>query len=140
MVCKRCFTSSSKMRENRIASAGSVMPVRKLKSRVLTKTAKAEDKLEPIPDLGKTIMERRKYLGLSVQELGVKVGIRESLIKKVESEKITLPIQELRRLERVLGISLVRVSEDEKFYKVDSKKSSNREDKGLTLGDLLKGG
>jgi len=140
MVCKGCFVSASKMRDNRIASVGASMPARKFKSQVSIKKAKAEDKLEPIPDLGKTIMERRKSLGLSVQELGVKVGIRESLIKKVESGKIALPIQELKRLERVLGISLVRISEDEKFYWVDSKTLSKRSDKGLTLGDLLTGG
>jgi len=136
-VCKKCFVSSSKMQDNGSVSLRGGASVRNIKNRASDVTVKVEDRLEPIPDLGKVVMERRTSLGLSVQDLSARAGIRESLIKKVESGKIVLPIQDLKRLERVLGISLIRVSESEDFYKVGSRTSSYSKNKGLTLGDLL---
>lgn len=138
VVCEKCFAASRKTRDTPASRGG--IQVHKTKIHKPDLGVRLEDKLEPVPDLGKTITERRISLGLSVRELGTRAGIRESLIKKVESGKMTLPIQELRKLERVLGIPLLRLSEEETSHGVDLKTLVKNRDKSITLGDLLAGG
>jgi ribosome-binding protein aMBF1 (putative translation factor) len=133
LVCKQCFAGNKKTiklpKKNAFGTAGRKSGVSK---------AQSEDNignLEPIPNLGDTIKKRRLSLGFRISDLALKSGIKESLIRKVENEKITLPEKSLNKLERVLGIHLKRLSDQGSEPLPESNLSTTKE---ITLGDILK--
>jgi uncharacterized protein (TIGR00270 family) len=134
LVCRQCLHSGKKTikltRRNLSDTPGRKKDVRK---------AQTEDNignLESIPDLGGTIKKRRLSLGFRISDLALKSGIKESLIRKVENEKITLPEKSLNKLERVLGIHLQRLSD--RAGELLSKSNLSNTTKEITLGDILK--
>ncbi|MHC1595093.1 MAG: multiprotein bridging factor aMBF1 [Methanotrichaceae archaeon] len=84
---------------------------------------------EIVPEYGKVVKEAREKLGLTSEELGVKIKVKASLIRKVERHEI-IPEDSVRiKLERMLDVKLTdKVSEDE--WKTGGGS------KGLTLGDI----
>jgi ribosome-binding protein aMBF1 (putative translation factor) len=69
---------------------------------------------------------------MSVEDFSQVVGMRESLIRKIEAEKITPSISDLRRIERALGVRLVEA------YSDDIDTPTPKSDSTLTLGEVAK--
>lgn len=89
------------------------------------------DKYEIVDNYAELIREARESLGMSRDILAKVVGIKESVLKRIEDGQLTPDIELARKLEKVLGISLIRESED---VGVEIKSPSN---KGLTIGDVI---
>jgi len=79
------------------------------------------------------IRRNRVKIGLSQEELGLKINERKSIITKLESGHIRPDNKLIRKLERTLKISLMEKVESNAAPTVQ--KGVRR---GLTLGDLIK--
>ncbi|MEW5937295.1 MAG: multiprotein bridging factor aMBF1 [Candidatus Thermoplasmatota archaeon] len=85
-----------------------------------------------VPDFPALVRKRREGLGLSQEDLGRKLNERKSVIQKLEAGDIHPDDKLVAKLEKVLGISL---REKRALGRVQS---APREDRGLTLGDLIR--
>jgi putative transcription factor len=90
--------------------------------------------LELIENFDQKIRQAREKLGLSHEELGKKINEKVSLLKKIETGKMTPDNKLATRLEYTLRIKLLVQATEEKVPKTKIPKRSSRE---LTLGDLI---
>lgn len=109
-----------------VVSAGPIQ----IKKRVMV--AKVDTSREIVQDYADTIREARENLGLSHEDLGKRINEKESVLRKIETGKISPNDQLISKLEHTLKIKLlVPVAEE----KVSVPKVANRE---FTLGDAIK--
>ena len=86
---------------------------------------------EIIEDYDSKIRVAREKLGLSVEDLGLKISEKASVLRHIENAKMPPNNQLASKLERTLKIKLlVPISKEE----TEIPKAANRE---LTLGDLI---
>lgn len=74
-------------------------------------------------EIGNRIKQRRKELGLTMQELAEKIGLNISTISRYESgkiEKVKIPV--IKSLSEVLGIDLLSEKIENKRVIVDSRR------------------
>jgi putative transcription factor len=88
-----------------------------------------KDLVELIPEFGRKIREARESLGLTPEELAVRIKEKAALLKKIEREEISPEDDVRKKLERELKIKLT----DEA---TDARVKSAGGAKGLTLGDI----
>ena len=85
---------------------------------------------ELVPDWGKKIKMAREAKGMTREELGAKIGEKTTTIAKIENEELRPPDETVKKLEKVLEISL--------FCEVENAVVKHKKARTLTLGDLLK--
>ncbi len=95
--------------------------------------AKVEFTQELVEGYDSAIRVAREKLGLSHEELGLKINEKSSVLRHVETGKMAPNNMLTSKLERVLKIKLLVPINEEKI-KQEPPKSSSRE---LTLGDLI---
>jgi putative transcription factor len=88
-----------------------------------------------VENYGFLVKSARERMGLSPEELGVKLGEKASVIRKIEQGKLKPDNVLARKLEHFLKIKLLVPSTEIKPVGV----SKVEEERGLTIGDLLKG-
>jgi len=95
-----------------------------------------EDALELVEDYPKRIRQAREKLGLTHEDLGRKINEKVSLLKKIETGKMT-PTQSLaEKLQHVLKIKLLAPTTEVKVpQKILTAAKTKQE---FTLGDLIK--
>ncbi len=84
-----------------------------------------------VEDFSERVKNARESLGLKQEEMGDKVGEKESVIHNLERGKIKPSIVLAKKLEKFLNIKLIEEYKDENV-KFDFKNTS------LTIGDLIK--
>ncbi|MCG2863252.1 MAG: multiprotein bridging factor aMBF1 [Vulcanisaeta sp.] len=89
------------------------------------------DRYEVVENYAELIKEARESLGMSRDVLAKVVGVKESVLKRIEDGQLIPDIELARKLERVLGINLLKEAED---TGVELNKPVN---KYLTLGDVV---
>ncbi|MEM1514790.1 MAG: multiprotein bridging factor aMBF1 [Candidatus Bathyarchaeia archaeon] len=67
----------------------------------------SEENIEVIEGFGSIVKSAREKLGLTPEDLGKMIGEKESVIKKIEGEKIIPDTKLAGKLERVLRIKLL---------------------------------
>lgn len=95
------------------------------------------ESIELVVNYREMIKKRRRELGWSEEDLGDKTGLKTSLIKKVESGKITPSIPDTRKMENVLKIKLLKP----KTFQEEASPSKHLVKKpysSITLGDVLR--
>jgi len=90
--------------------------------------------LEIIENFDLKIRQAREKLGLSHEELGKKINEKVSVLKKIETRKITPDNKLAAKLEHALKIKLLVPASEEKVPLTKIPKQPSRE---LTLGDLI---
>lgn len=80
------------------------------------------------------IRQAREKLGISHEELGKKINEKVSVIRKIETGKMTPDNTLVAKLEHILKIKLLVPASEEKISKKIPKPASRE----LTLGDLVK--
>jgi len=90
--------------------------------------------LELIEDFDVKIRQAREKLGLSHEGLGKKINEKVSVLKKIETRKMTPNNKLAAKLERTLKIKLLVPASEEKVPLTKIPKPPSRE---LTLGDLI---
>lgn len=117
-VCERCVKFGRRVVEKR-----EYKPTRRK-----SKGLKIE---ELIPGYGSLIKSYREKIGLTRKEFAERLAEKESVIKRVEEEKME-PTEELRRkIERFLRISLLKKYEEKVRLREKKKKLE------LTVGDVV---
>jgi putative transcription factor len=81
------------------------------------------------------IRQAREELGLSHEDLGRRINEKVSLLRKIETGKMTPDNRLASLLERTLKIKLIVLTKEEKVPKSKMSKAADHE---LTLGDLMK--
>lgn len=105
------------------------------KAQRTAKTSKnVESALELVEDFDTKIRQAREKLGLTHEELGKKISEKVSVLKKIETSKITPDNKLAAKLEHVLKIKLLIRAQEEKAPMATAPKPQSRE---LTLGDLI---
>jgi putative transcription factor len=96
-----------------------------------------EAALELVEDYPKRIKQAREKLGLTHEDLGRKINERVSLLRKIETGKMT-PTQSLaEKLQHVLRIKLLTPTTEAKVPQKVLTAAKTRQE--ITLGDLIKG-
>ncbi|MHA1269730.1 MAG: multiprotein bridging factor aMBF1 [Candidatus Helarchaeota archaeon] len=130
-VCYKCSKFGTKIKEP---------PKRQYKSRSSKSSSrrigrnKHIEELELVEDFNKIIKREREKRGWTQHELGQKINVRESLIRKIEAGRE--PTDDLRKkLEELLEINLLTVVDigESLKYKTAPKPSGD-----LTLGDVVR--
>jgi len=137
LVCGECAKLGSIVWEDktepRLKKVARRMPVPVLPTRKQPRIPVA-DNLELIDDFGAKIRAAREKLGLSHKELGKRINEKVSVLRKIESGKMTPDNLLIEKLEHALRLKLlVPLSEP----KVPAKALASRP-ASPTLGDILK--
>ncbi len=147
-VCPDCFNTLTKKTpvENVFAKPGGTL----VKKPVATKpvAVKRVERKTPVENVSlaesvglvnnyrELIKSRRRELGWSEEDLGEKTGLKTSLIKKIESGKITPSVVDVRKIEDALKIKLLTSSKQEEAAPL--KHLVKSPSPTLTLGDILR--
>jgi len=97
-------------------------------------TPKVDTSLELVENFDVRIRQAREKLGLSHEELGKRINEKVSLLRKIETGKMTPDNRLAGILEHALKIKLVVPAEEEKVPQARLAKTASRD---LTLGDLF---
>lgn len=84
-----------------------------------------------VKDFAERIREKRESLGLKQKEFALKIAEKESLLHKIETGSFTPGIDLARKIERVLGITILEKTEQ---FEAELPKAK---DSALTLGDII---
>lgn len=130
-VCPQCAKFGTKIKRERPDNRGKV----KSRRSYTRKTGRYNDfdEMVIVEDFSKIIKREREKRGWTQDELGQKLKIKGSIIRKIEGGRE--PTEVVRKqLENLFGINLLTVapSEADTTYS-----SSPKSSKGLTLGDVV---
>ncbi|WP_054842073.1 multiprotein bridging factor aMBF1 [Vulcanisaeta distributa] len=89
------------------------------------------DRYEVVENYAELIREARESLGMSRDVLAKVIGVKESILRRIEDGQLIPDVELARKLEKALGISLLRESED---VGAEAQKPVS---KSLTLGDVV---
>jgi putative transcription factor len=108
-----------------------------LPSRMQTKRMQAptvDTSLELVENFDAKIRQAREKLGLSHEELGKRINEKVSLLRKIETRKMTPDHRLATMLEHALKIKLIVQTKEDKVPQTKIAKIAGHE---LTLGDLI---
>ena len=114
-----------------IGSSSKSGPMKVFKKKI---TARVELTQEMVEDYGHQIRQAREKLGLSHEELGLKINEKASVLRKIETDKMEPNDMLVSKLERFFRIKLLAPISEEKVPAASAPKMASRE---LTLGDLM---
>ena len=106
-----------------------------LRIRVKPQAPPVDTSVELVEDFGARIRKAREKLGLSHEDLGKKLNEKVSLLRKIETGKMTPSDKLATALEHMLKIKLIGPAKEVKVPEAKIPKRASRE---LTLGDLIK--
>lgn len=119
-VCKNC------------AKFGNVVEVKKpVVDKQVFEVQKEQVFDEIVEGYGEKIKKARTEKNLTQDDLAKKIAVKESVIRKIETEEIKPDLVTAKKLENFLKVKLIEQYREEK-------KELNLKDKSLTIGDLLK--
>lgn len=125
-------TIKLKIPTRRALTSTTKVPILKRRSNVTQ--ADIYENMEIIEGYGFIVKRAREKLGLTPEDLGKKIGEKESVIKKIESEKIVPDMRLVAKLEHALKIKLLTKVSREKKIPIIVKSDSN---KVITLGEIV---
>ena len=125
MVCHECSKYGTSMPEKR----KTILKLKKKSPPYSKDVFQGMDKML-ISNWGKIIKEAREKKGMNREELGSKAGEKTTTIAKIENEEFRPPDATMKKIEKILSITL--------FQTVEKGVVKSKEIKPFTLGDLLK--
>jgi putative transcription factor len=137
LVCNKCVKLGSVSWESKTEPRMKKI-VRRLPQPVIAPRKQppivAEESVELVEDFGSKIRQTREKLGLTHEDLGKKINEKVSVLRKIESAKMTPDNLLIEKLQHALKIKLmVPVSEP----KVPTKAMVSSRPSAPTLGDLV---
>jgi len=96
--------------------------------------ATVDTSIELAEGYGDKIRQAREKIGLSHEDLGKKLNEKISLLKKIETGKMTPDNKLATKLEHILKIKLIVPASEEKIPKTKISRTESRE---MTLGDII---
>jgi putative transcription factor len=133
-VCSECSKHGKIIREEPTLKQGPPRkPLTPIPVKKKTATATVDVTQEVVEGYDSKIRQAREKLGISHEELGKKINEKESVLRKLETGKMTPNNMLVTKLEHALKIKLLVPVSEEKIPQ-EIPKLPNRE---LTLGDLI---
>lgn len=106
-----------------------------LRSRSVDRLA---ERYEVVPDYAERVRRARERLGMSQEELAVRVKEKVNVIKRIEAGTLVPTVDLARRLEKVLGIKLLEpVVDEEELAPAGGRGGRRSGEPELTLGDIV---
>jgi putative transcription factor len=137
-VCNQCAKHGTIVREEPKPKTLVLRPQRRLQpSKIQTKKPSettVDTSLELVENFDQKIRHAREKLRLSHEELGKKINEKVSLLKKIETGKMTPDNKLAAKLEYTLRIKLLVPATEDKVSQAKIPKPTSHE---LTLGDLI---
>ena len=135
LVCRSCARFGKPVREEK-AEKPEVIRTKAIRqgstsSRIRLHSRRVSHEKELISNYNKLIVEKRESLGWSTEQLARVLKEKETWIKKIEAGKIKPPLYLIKKIERVLGLSLLTDVPDIPPDEISPPK------KDLTIGDLI---
>jgi putative transcription factor len=87
--------------------------------------------VELVENFGAVIRRARENLGLSREALAAMLGVKETVLRRIEAGQLQPDLALAKRLERALGVRLLVEAAEEGVAK-----SGGRVERGLTLGEV----
>ncbi|MEM2913553.1 MAG: multiprotein bridging factor aMBF1 [Candidatus Bathyarchaeia archaeon] len=97
--------------------------------------ASSFEDVEVIQGFGQLIKQARERMGLTPEDLGKRIGEKESVIKKVEGGKIVPDVRLATKLEHALKIKLLTKTSEPKIEEAALTEKTRKE---LTLGEIVR--
>jgi len=136
-VCSECSKHGKIIREEtilkQVAPKKTLSPIPVRTAKIKTATATVDTTQEVVEGYDSKIRQAREKLGISHEELGKKINEKASVLRKIETGKMTPNNMLVTKLEHALKIKLLVLVSEEKIAQ-EIPKSPNRE---LTVGDLI---
>jgi len=138
-VCSQCSKHGKIVWEEEPKPKSAVLKTKTIAHPAQIKSKKApettvETGFELVENFHVQIRQAREKLGLSHEELGKKINEKVSLLKKIETGKMTPDNRLATKLEHVLKVKLLVPTSEEKNVPTKIPQPTNRE---LTLGDII---
>jgi putative transcription factor len=87
--------------------------------------------LELVDNFGEVVRKARENLGLSREALAAMLGVKETVLRRIEAGQLQPDYALAKKLEKTLGVRLlVEIAEE------GAAKSGDRLERGLTLGEV----
>jgi putative transcription factor len=87
--------------------------------------------VELVENFGTVIRRARENLGLSREALAAMLGVKETVLRRIEAGQLQPDLALAKRLERALGVRLLVEAAEEGVAK-----SGGKVERGLTLGEV----
>ena len=141
-ICEICGKKTKKLYKIRVEGAellvcedckryGEVVgEVKERKEVIKPKKIKPEVEEEVVPDYDKMIRGIREKLKMKQEDFAKRIGIKESLLRRIEDGKKIPSLDLAKKLEKMFDVKLI---EEVSF----EKRNSKNEEKELTLGDVV---
>ncbi|RLF30546.1 MAG: TIGR00270 family protein [Thermoplasmata archaeon] len=127
MVCPKCLSYGKEVPRIVPPSIKSAA-----KKKISTEDIYKKMDKELVPDWNQRIKDARMKKNLTREQLGALVGERTVTIAKIENGDLRPSDETIKKLEKILGITLL-----EEIKNVIVRKGGGSKSSGLTLGDLL---
>lgn len=101
LVCRECYGQEKKKSTQRQAEQTPKTKVTKPSNQIW------EPQYEVVDNYAQLVREAREKIGLPIPELALKLGIKESVLRRIESGKLQPDVETARKLERFLRIQLL---------------------------------
>jgi putative transcription factor len=88
--------------------------------------------VELVENYNEVIKRARENLGLTRETLAAMLGIKETVLRRIEAGQLQPDISLARKLEKTLGVKLLVEVQDE-----GGVKGGGRPERGLTLGEVV---
>jgi len=128
-VCRRCAAAASygavSAAEPQTQRRAAPPPPRRTSA-----ARRSADRYEVVEEYAEVIRRARESMGLSREALASYMGVKESVLRRVESGQLVPDVQLARKLEKALGVKLLVPAQQ---GEADAGAPARRE---LTLGDV----
>lgn len=110
-VCPECARFGKVVQEARRASPSAHVNLAPRRERAPAQPVIDVENYELVEGYGQIIKRARESMGLTQDQLGLKTGIKPSLIAKIEQEKFYPDIATARRIEHALRVKIIKEAE-----------------------------
>lgn len=123
LVCSECAKHGSKVKNVAYKKSGVKRVVKHRPSSTVIK-----------PNYGAVIKEKREKIGKSQADLSDELNIKESVLQKIENNKLRPDRKLVIKLQAKLQVNLF----EKVTSNIDEYKKNSSKQEGLTLGDMIK--
>ncbi|MFP3200178.1 MAG: multiprotein bridging factor aMBF1 [Thermoproteus sp.] len=126
-VCRRCAASYGAVSATEPQTQRRAAPP---PPRRMSAARRSADRYEVVEEYAEVIKRARESMGLSREALASYIGVKESVLRRVESGQLVPDVQLARKLEKALGVKLLVPAQQ---GEADAGAPARKE---LTLGDV----
>jgi putative transcription factor len=120
-VCNQCLNESKKSSlQKRHEEKPKALQVK-------NRPKMAEPEYDVVEEYSKIIREARGKINMTIPELALKIGIKESVLRRIEGGRLEPDIETAKKLERYLHVSLLARREEKELIKPSIPKQSELE-------------